>query len=155
MRRFALLCGTALMMACAKTDQPAADTAAATPAPPPTPPPIQLSDVAGRWNVVGKNQAGDSTLVTYVVNATADTSGWTIVFPNRPPVPMRVVAVAGDSIVLEAGPYASVLRRGVQVRTIGAVRLVDGKLVGMQTARYTTRGPDSVLVVRTEGTRVP
>ena len=39
--------------------------------------------------------------------ATADTSGWTLTFPNRKPVPVRVVAVDGDSIVTEAGPYES------------------------------------------------
>ena len=45
------------------------------------------------------NEAGDSTLVTYVFNATPDTAAWTMTFPNRPPVRVHVAAVAGDSIV--------------------------------------------------------
>ncbi len=155
MRRIALLFAATALAACAKSDQPAADTAAAAPTPPPAPPPITLADVAGKWNVKGMNAAGDSTLVTYEFNATADTNGWNLTFPNRPPVPVRVVAVAGDSVTIEAGPYASVLRRGVQVRTQGALRLVDGKLVGMTTARYNVKTADSVRVVRTEGTRAP
>lgn len=99
--------------------------------------------------------AGDSTLITYVVNATADTTGWTITFPGRPAIPMRVVGVAGDSVMIEAGPYASALRRGVQVRTTGAFRLQDGKLVGHNVAHYNVRTADSVLMLRSEGTKRP
>jgi hypothetical protein len=94
--------------------------------------------------------------VTYDLKATPDTTGWTITFPNRPPVPVRVVSVAGDSIVTDAGPYPSVLRKGVQVRTRGAFRLQDGKLVGTTVATYTgTKTADSMLTVRSEGTRKP
>lgn len=154
MRRFALLCCTVALVGCAKSDTPPADTtpAVATPA---APAPIALADVAGTWNVRGMNQTGDSTLVTYTFHATSDTTGWTITFPNRRPIPVRVVAVSGDSITIAAGPYESALRRGVQVTTSGAVRLQDGKLVGLITARYATKKADSVLVVRTDGTRAP
>jgi len=155
MRRIALLSCAAVLIGCAKSDQPAADT---TPvAPPPAPPPktIALSDVAGKWNVKGMNEAGDSTLVTYVFNATADTTGWTMTFPGRKPVPVHVVGVSGDSIMIEAGPYPSVLRKGVNVRTSGAFRLQDGKIVGMTTARYSVKTADSVRKVRTEGMKAP
>jgi len=154
MRRFTLLCCTAAFVACARTDQPA-DTTAAVATPPPEPAPIMLSDVAGRWDVKGMAEGSDTTLVTYVFNATADTTGWTITFPNRRPIPVRVVSVAGDSITIAAGPYESVLRKGVQVRTTGPMRLRDGKLVGTVTARYATKRPDSVTIVRVEGTRAP
>jgi hypothetical protein len=87
--------------------------------------------------------------------ATADNSGWSFNFPKRAPVPIRVLAVAGDSIVTEAGPYESVLRKGVQVTTYSTLRLQDGKLVGSTVARYATSGPDSVLHLRSEGTRAP
>jgi hypothetical protein len=152
MRRLALVSGAALLVACGGSETPAADSAA-TAAPPP-PAALSLADVAGTWTVVGKNEAGDSTLVTYELTATADTSGWSLVFPNRPPVPLRVVAVAGDSIVVEAGPYESVLRKGVQVNTRSVSRIVDGKMVGRSVAHY-SKGPDSVRVVVTEGTRKP
>jgi hypothetical protein len=95
-------------------------------------------------------------LVTYVFTATANSDGWSIKFPDRArPVPVKVVAVAGDSVVIDAGPYPSVLRKGVQVRTHGAMRLQDGKLVGTTIAHYSVKTADSVRTVRMEGTRVP
>lgn len=155
MRLVTLICCAAALVGCAKPDTPPADTTTPVVTPPP-PRAIALSDVAGKWNVKGMNEAGDSTLVTYVLTATADTTGWTITFPNRRrPVPVHVGAVAGDSIIIHAGPYESVLRPGVQVRTTGAFRLQDGKIVGMTTARYSVKTADSVRLVRTEGTRAP
>ena len=157
MKRFVwVLCAVALA-ACAKTDDTAAtDTSPAT-ATPAEPAPIALSDVAGTWNVKGMNQAGDSTLVTYELKATGDTTGWTITFPGRQPVPVRIVAVSGDSVVTEAGPYESVLRKGVRVTTVGSFRIQDGKLVGTTRARYDTKTKtaDTILIVRSEGTRKP
>jgi hypothetical protein len=155
--RYALLLSAVALVACAKSETPA-DTTAAAPAvtTPPPPAPLTPADVAGTWTVTGKNEAGDSTLVTYEMKATTDTTGWTITFPGRQPIPMRVVAVSGDSIVVEAGPFPSALRRGVQVRSSrGAFRMVDGKLVGSTTTRYNTKRPDSVATLRTEGTRKP
>ena len=49
--------------------------------------------------------------------ATADTTGWTMAFVDRPPMPVRVLALAGDSVVTEFGPYESVVRPGVTVLT--------------------------------------
>jgi|SRR6185503_6103644 len=158
MRTLAVLCCAVAIVACAKSETRTADTTpvAATPAPPPAPAPIKLSDVAGTWTVTGKTESGDSTLVTYTLTATGDTSGWSMKFPqSAKPVPLHVVAVEGDSIVIDAGPYASVLRKGVQVRTHGAVRLTDGKLVGITTAHYNVKTADSVRRVRLEGTRAP
>jgi hypothetical protein len=42
------------------------------------------------------------------------------------PVPVRVVAVAGDSIVTDAGPYQSFVRKGVRVTTRTVSRLQSG-----------------------------
>lgn len=152
MRLSSLLCCTAILAACAKADTTDADSMAAAAAPSA---PLALSDIAGKWNVTGTNEAGDSTLVSYVFNATSDTTGWTITFPDRPPVPVRVVSVDADSVTISAGPFESVLRKGVQVRTLGALRLRDGKLVGTTTARYSVTTADSVRVIRLEGTRAP
>jgi hypothetical protein len=157
MRSTILLCCVAVAaVACSKSDNtPAADTqAAATPAPPPAPAPIKLSDVAGTWDVTGKNETGDSTLITYSMTMTADTSGWSIKFKDRAkPVPVHVVAVEGDSIVIAAGPYPSVLRKGVQVSTRGAIRMHGDMLMGTTTAHYSVKTADSVRVVKLEGTR--
>ena len=128
---------------CAKSEQQAAKTS------------ISLADVAGTWTMRTMPQDGDSVLVTFDMVAGADTAGWAFHFPQREPVPVRVLAVEGDSIVTEAGPYASVLREGIQVTTHSVMRLQDGKLVGHVVARYTPAGADSVVMLRTEGTRVP
>lgn len=154
MRSIVLAVAAAVSLGCSSSDNKTPDTtkAAAVAAPPPG---IKLADVAGKWNVTGKTETGDTTLVTYELVATADTSGWVINFPKRPPVPVRVTAVGGDSIVIDAGPYSSVLRAGVQVTTHSVNRLVGGKLVGSSVAHYNVKTADSVRVIKSEGTRAP
>ncbi len=148
-----LLCSFAAALAgCANPADRANDAPAVESTPAKNP--LALSDVAGRWKMRAENARGDS-LTVYELTATSDTAGWTITFPNRPPLPLQIVAVAGDSIVTENGPYESVLRKGVQVTTRSVMRLRDGKLVGHTVARYSTGGPDSVLRLRTEATRTP
>lgn len=159
MRRFAFLLSVAAVLGCARTDTDTADTTAmgdtamgaGMPAPAPTP--ISLTDVAGRWNVQS-TAPGDTAPVNYVLTATGTRSGWTITFPNRRPIPARIVEVAGDSIIMEAGPFNSVRRPGVQVRSRQVFRIQDGRLVGTVEARY-ARGPDTLVILRTEGTRAP
>src|SRR4051812_46976985 len=113
MNRTALLVvAAAAVAACAKSDKPADTSAPAAAVATNTPAAIKLSDVAGSWNVVGRDANTDSTLATYVLKATADTAGWTITFPNRPPVAMHVLSVGGDSIVTQSASYESVLRKG-------------------------------------------
>lgn len=154
MRRLTLLCCLAVLAACAKSDeQPAQDTAAAMSDAPPMAAPITLADVAGKWAMRTMAESGDSTLVSYDLVATTDMSGWTLHFPKRAPIPVRIIAVAGDSIVYETGPYESVLRKGVSVKVHSVSRLQDGKLVGTAVARYATSGADSVAKLRIEGTR--
>src|SRR5207248_1801204 len=142
MRHIVLLAAAATIAGCAKADNKPADTAkpAAAQA---APAGISLADVAGKWNVVGKDATTDSTLTTYVFNATADTAGWTITYPNRPPVAVHVLAVSGDSITAVSAPYESVLRKGVQVTTNSTMRLKDGKLVGLVVAHYNVKTADS------------
>ncbi len=148
MRCIAAIC-TAVLMACAPADQPAQDAAMEEM----TPAGISLADVAGTWTVRAMTEAGDSTLTTYELNATAEPTGWTTTLQGRDPMPITVM-VDGDSIVSMAGPFESVLRPGVTVSTESVLRMRDGMLVGTMTARYTTTGPDSVLRGRLEGTRI-
>jgi hypothetical protein len=156
MRRAALLCCTALTLAaCAKSDDASATADTAAGAVSATTTSIALGDVAGRWTVRATPETGDTTAIVSQLNASADSTGWTMTVPNRPPVATRVVLVSGDSIVTENGPYESVLRKGVQVRTRSVMRLRDGELVGTTVARYTNAGADSVLRLRTEATRTP
>ena len=150
MTRFTYCCWVIALAACAKPDQkPAADSMGAGA----TTPTVSLASLAGTWAMRTTNERGDSTLVTYQMIASADAAGWSFNFPGRAPVPIRVIAVAGDSIVTEAGPYESVLRKGVQVTTHSVIHLQGANLVGTTVAHYQPGGADSVLVLRTEGTR--
>jgi hypothetical protein len=154
MKRFGVVMCAVTLMACARAETSADTSGATAAAATAVPAPVTAADIVGNWTVVGKNAAGDSTLVTYDL-AVPTESTFTLTFSNGQKVDGKIVGVSGDSIMIEAGPYASVLRRGVQVRTTGSLRLQDGKLVGTTVARYDTKRPDSVITVRTEGTRKP
>jgi hypothetical protein len=154
MRRLGLLCCALVVVACEKPKEqaPAADTTAAmAPAPaPPAPAPISLADVAGKWTMRVMPENSDSALLTYEM--VADSNGFTMNFPKRKPVKAKVTA-SGDSLIAEAGPYESVLRKGIQVKTNSVLRLKDGKLDGTTIAHYETKGPDTVRTLKTEGTK--
>ena len=158
MHRLAFCCCAAILAACAKSenrapdDSAAMDTATAAPAAPAAPA-LSLADMAGTWKVTTTDEAGGNVVETQLV-AAADTSGWTMTGPKRKPMPVRVVAVAGDSVVTEAGPYESFIRKGVQVTTRTVTRLQGDKLVGTLEARYALKGGDSVAQRKLEGTRV-
>jgi hypothetical protein len=153
MRRVALVVGAALMLGCAKKEAPPAEPPAPPP-PPPAPAPIALADVAGTWTVKVMPEGSDTTLVTYTLVATADTTGWTMTFPKRKAIPMHVMTSA-DSIIVDVGPFESALRKGVQVTTHGSMHLAGGMLTGTTTAHYKTTKPDSVVNLRQSGTKNP
>ncbi len=145
-RSLQLCCCATVLAACAKTETPKADTAAAPAA-------ATLADFAGKWNMRAVPESGDTTATTYVLTASAD-STWTLKYSNGLEVKAHVMA-SGDSVVIDAGPYASVRRKGLKVTTHGALRRDGDKLVGSSTAHYATTKPDSVLRLRMEGTRAP
>jgi major membrane immunogen (membrane-anchored lipoprotein) len=153
-----VICSAAfLLTGCAKTDQAAKDSVAAAPATP-APAPVQaisLADVAGKWQVRSAPESGpDTTSTSYVLTATANTTGWFITFPTGLKVPITVMA-SGDSLVETTGTFASQRRKGVKVHTESTLKMQGGKLVGTTTAHYTNAGADSVLRLRTEGTKIP
>lgn len=158
--RIAICCSAAVLASCAKKDNAAIDTTASssastttsTTAAAPAPAPVNLADFAGKWDVRAVPVSGDTTPTTYVLTATSGTTGWTIKFPGRAPVAARITA-AGDSVEIDAGPYLSVRRKGVTVSTNGGLRVVNGGLVGTNTAHYKVKTADSVLVLNTTGTR--
>jgi hypothetical protein len=144
LHKILLLC-TATALGCARADDRAASESAT--------PTLSLADVAGKWIVQSLAESSDSVIITYEMNATATTEGWTITLPGRDAIPLHVVP-GGDSVVIHAGPFESVLRPGVTVTTEGASRLVNGMLEGWTVAHYQgATGADSVLRMRMRGTR--
>lgn len=156
MRRSPLLCCAILLVGCTKAEK-AADTAAVvdttTPAAAAAPAPISLDQVAGKWNVrILSAETGDSTLTSYVLDAKADTAGWSFKFPTGGPIAMHVVSMAGDSLVTEAGPFDSRLQKNVKVSSVVTWRLKDGKLVGAVASHYDTKPPTTRNLIA-DGTR--
>ena len=148
--------GVLLLAGCAKKEQATTDSAAAMAAPAPAPAPaLSLADVAGQWDVRAVPESGtDTTATTYVLTATADTTGWMIAFPSGVKVPLQV-SVSGDSVITKTGQFSSQRKKGMKVSTESIMRMQDGKLVGTSIAHYVNAGADSVLRLRTEGTKKP
>ncbi len=111
---------------------------------------IKLADVAGTWDTKTVLGPKDSVVVTSVLTATADGKGWTIKLANRDPIPVRVVAVGGDSVVMEAGPYESILRPGQMVTTHTVGHYKGDAMTGTIEARYAS---GDVLRGKTTATR--
>jgi hypothetical protein len=152
MRLCLVLAGGLLVLGCEResaeeaTEEQAADTVAAAAT-------ISLADVAGTWDMRSVPETGaDTTATVYQVQATTD--GWTLFLPDRDPIE-AAVTTSGDSIIVDAGPFESVRRAGVMVRTHTAFRLEGDRLVGTTVAHYETSDADSVLLLHVEGTRAP
>jgi hypothetical protein len=159
--RVVIACSIAVLaVGCGKDEKAAADSAAAAaaaaaPAPPPPPAAFSLAEAAGQWQVRAVPESGaDTTSTNYVLTATADTTGWLITFPNGLKVPMQVM-VSGDSVITKTGEFASQRRKNMKVMTENSMKLVNGKLIGSTIAHYMKAGADSVLRLRTEGTKMP
>lgn len=153
--RIAICCCAAVLAGCAKKDNAAVDTSSAMASSTEVttaPAPINLADVAGKWNMRSVPISGDTTATNYVLTATSNTSGWTITFPGRAPMAVKVSTDA-DSIMIDAANFQSVRRKGVQVSTNSVARLQGGNLVGSTTAHYKVKTPDSVLTLSVTGTR--
>lgn len=156
MRITALLLFSVALAGCSKADT-TADTATvtdtATPVTNVEPAPMSLDQVAGKWNVrILSAETGDSTLTSYVLDAKADTAGWTFQFPTGAPIAMRIVSMAGDSLVTEAGPFDSRLQKDVKVHSQVTWRVRDGKLSGAVVSHYDTKPPTTRNLIA-EGTR--
>jgi hypothetical protein len=144
MRRSGVLVCAVLVTACAGGRiQQATDIA----------PSVSLADMAGTWNMQTLNMAADSVLVTYDIFATNDVSGWTLTFPGRDPIPVRVLEVAGDSVILDAGPYVSALQQGMTVSTRFDMELQGDSLAGLITAIYNLPEGPTTVPLRVRGRR--
>lgn len=157
MRSLTLLTYTIVLAGCTKAEDRSVGAATtgdtAAPAATAEVSTISLSDIAGTWKVRSTDEQGGTPIETEL-RATADSSGWTMVGPDKKTGPVRVVAVGGDSIVTEAGPFPSYVLKGAKVSTRTVYRLQGDKLVGTTEARYKIGGRDSVAQRPAEGTRV-
>ena len=116
-------------------------------------PVIQIpKGIAGTW--VGKSTTGlkDSVITTTTLVATADGKGWTEKLGDRVAMPVRILAAGGDSVVMEVGPYASILRPGVQVTTRSVTHFKGDNSWGTFQANYANAYRD-VLKGKTSATR--
>jgi hypothetical protein len=154
MRSAMFVCFLSVVTACSKADtQGAAAAAAETGMSAAAKPAISLSDVAGKWTTRAIDESG-ALLGTADLLATDNTSGWTLTFPNRKPIPMRVLSVSGDSVTTEMS-YESSDHKGTQIRN-RAVNLFHGNtMTGTLEAHVVTAGRDSLIHARLEGTREP
>ncbi|MBK9547545.1 MAG: hypothetical protein IPO52_00190 [Gemmatimonadetes bacterium] len=153
MRRLMLVLSTAVVMGCAKKEETPPEVVTEPPAPV-APAPIDMAAVAGTWEMKTMGATSDSVLTTFTLEASADTAGWLMAFPKRTPMKLSIT-VSGDSIMSVSPQYESVLRKGAKVQTNTVFHLVGDKLVGRTTAHYTGAGADSVVTLRSEGTKLP
>ena len=154
MRGLASGCIVLALVSCKPADKPAdTPSAEAPPAVEEAPAATIPAEMVGTWHVRSTVEGSNKTVVTYDMVVTPDRSDWSLVFPKREPIPVRVVAIEGDSVVTETAAFESALRKGVQVTTRNVSRLKDGKLVGTTVARYQVSTADSVAQLRFEGTR--
>ena len=91
-------------------------------------------------------------MTTYILNAT-DTSEYHFAFADGKPTRMTITKVVGDTVYTETDWFDSSLRAGIKAKSSSAFWLQDGKLVGKNTVRYQTTGPDTLRVFDVEGTR--
>jgi hypothetical protein len=93
---------------------------------------------AGTWDSKTTMGPKDSVVATTVLTTTGDTKGWTMAFPNaKEPIAVRVVSMAGDSVVTEAGPFPSHVRPGQTVTLLHTVGHYKGdQMWGTSVAQY-------------------
>jgi hypothetical protein len=106
---------------------------------------------AGTWNAETIVGPKDSVVTSYALTIAADGKSATLKLANRDPIPARILAIGGDSVVTEAGPFPSVLRPGQTVNSLRTVVHYKGNtMTGTFEARYAN---GDVLKGKTKGTR--
>jgi hypothetical protein len=96
--------------------------------------------------------ANDSVLIIFALTIAADGKSATMGFFNQAPVPARTIAVGGDSMVTEAGPYKGILRPWESVRSLRSVAHFKGDTMRGTFEAVYAKG--DTVKGRTEATRV-
>jgi len=95
--------------------------------------------------------AKDSVIATVLITVSDDAKTWIMKFTDRPPIPVRVVATGGDSVVTDAGPYPSTKRPGQSVTLLHSVSHFKGDHMTGTFQAYYSGG--LVVEGKTEATR--
>ena len=113
---------------------------------------VKLADAAGTWTIESavKTAAGKDTTVTSELVVAADGKSLVTNLAGRDPIPTRIVAMGGDSVVVKAGPFQSVVRTGQKVTTRETLHFKGDDVSGTIEARYTN---GSVVKGSVKGTR--
>ena len=93
----------------------------------------------------------DSVIATVLITVSDDAKTWIMKFSDRPPIPVRVVATGGDSVVTDAGPYPSTKRPGQSVTLLHSVSHFKGDHMNGTFQAYYSGG--LVVEGKTEATR--
>lgn len=96
---------------------------------------ITWADLAGDWESKLMTGPRDSVIATMVTTFSADKKVW-IRFPGREPVAGRLVAMAGDSVIVDAGPYPSITRSGRMATVRTVMHIGNHKSWGMTHAVF-------------------
>lgn len=94
-------------------------------------------NAAGVWNNKYMIGPKDSVIASVIITVSDDGKTWMMKFPDRPPIPVRVVSADADSVVTDAGPYPSTKRPGQSVTLLHAVSHFKGDhMTGTFEAHY-------------------
>ena len=96
---------------------------------------LAWSDLVGDWN--GKSMKGktDSVITQLTTTYKADKT-ITITFPKRKPVAAKLIAMAGDSVIIETEPYPSLTRPGHKTSVRMVSHVANHKMWGTFRATY-------------------
>lgn len=150
--RHSLIIPLLVVAACSKAETPATDSPAPAPAPVAAAP-VELNDsiVGGTWDAQLMPIARDTVILTFTMNNTDTGAGTSIVFPSGLKVANKSRQISGDSVVSETGPFKSQVRRGQNVTSTRAVlRMQDGKLAGVLSAKYANGDTTSYRITATK-----
>jgi len=112
----------------------------------------QRQPFSGTWNGRSTLGANDSVLIIFVLTIAPDGKSATMKVANKNLIPIRVLAVGGDSMVTEAGPYRSIVRPWESVKSLRTTAHLKGDtLKGITEVRYES---GELVKARTEATRV-
>ncbi|HEY7568176.1 MAG TPA: hypothetical protein VH762_11430 [Gemmatimonadaceae bacterium] len=140
----------AFVVACGKSETPAADSPAVAAGPAP----LMAADVAGTWNGTTMAEASDSVIRRWTVMGDGMTGKW-VVEGSKDTVTTTTTYDA-DSMIVTSSAYKEPTVAGnpmVTFRSVG--RLTGGRLVGTAAVMPVSK-PDSVIVrFRWEATKAP